>query len=619
MAQALSVPPFPGGLPQPQGYPTRGKKKYKINSSIKQRPLVVASWNVRTLQDTGLGARRCTTLIACELARYNIDIAALSETRLPDEGSLVEMGTGYKFFWSGLPTVARRIHGIGFADRTALLQSTQESTIAIDERLMTLRLPLAKNRFATFVRVCSPTLESSDDIKDRFYDTLYSTLQRISQNGNVILLGDFNARVGRNPDIWHGVIGHHGVGNMNSSGRRLLSLCSELGLAITNTFFQLRDMHKTFWMHPKSKHWRLIDYVIVRRHDLNEVQITRAMHGAECSTDHRLIRSILRLTVRPPARRQKPRHKLNVHAALIQSIRDELCNAIDQSLSHISTTTTLNCTSNLTMEWQALSSALLIASQSTLGNMERGNQDWLDDNAADICSLNNDKNAAHDALLQNPTYRTLHGRYSSMHESVQRKLRWVENNWWTRKAAQIQSYANIDDAKNFYNALKGVYGPRRFSLHPVRSTDGVLTKNKELILKRWAEYLQNLLNKVHTTDPDFLDDLPTLPIIPKLDDPPSFDEVEKVILSLKDYKAAGPDNILAEINKYGGCALHRSLLNFSLDCWSTKCLQQQWKSANIILVHKQKGDQAECGNSHGISLLSVAGKVLAKIMLTRLL
>ena len=98
VAQTLPVPPFPGGQPQPQGYPTRGRKKYKINSSIKQRPLVVASWNVRTLQDTGLGARRRTALIACELARYNIDIAALRETRLPDKGSLVEIWTGYTFF-----------------------------------------------------------------------------------------------------------------------------------------------------------------------------------------------------------------------------------------------------------------------------------------------------------------------------------------------------------------------------------------------------------------------------------------------------------------------------------------------------------------------------------------
>ena len=96
---------------------------------------MTASWNVRTLQDTGLGARHRTALIACELARYNIDMAALSETRLSDEDFLVEIGTGCTFFWSGLPIVARRIHGIGLAVRTALLQSTQESPIAIHERL----------------------------------------------------------------------------------------------------------------------------------------------------------------------------------------------------------------------------------------------------------------------------------------------------------------------------------------------------------------------------------------------------------------------------------------------------------------------------------------------------
>ena len=95
----------------------------------------------------------------------------------------------------------------------------------------------------------------------------------------------------------------------------------------------------------------------------------------------------------------------------------------------------------------------------------------------------------------------------------------------------MQSYANINDIKNFYEALKGVYGPSRLSLHPVKSLDGVLIKNKELILARLAE---NLLNNVHTTDPGFLDDLPTLSIIPKLGVPPSFDDVGKAILCRKD-------------------------------------------------------------------------------------
>ena len=151
-------------------------------------------------------------------------------------------------------------------------------------------------------------------------------------------------------------------------------------------------------------------------------------------------------------------------------------------------------------------------------------------------------------------------------------------------------------------------------MHPVRSTDGILIQNRELILEGWAEYLQNLLNKVHTTDPGYMDYLPILTIFTKFDDPPSFDEVEKAILSLKDNNAAGPDNITAEVIKYGGCALHGRLHNFIHDCWSTKCLPQQCKN-----VYKQIGDRAECGNSRGISLLSVAGKVLAKIMLTRLL
>ena len=77
----------------------------------------------------------------------------------------------------------------------------------------------------------------------------------------------------------------------------------------------------------------------------------------------------------------------------------------------------------------------------------------------------------------------------------------MENNWWMKNAAQIQSYASVNDANNLYEALNGVFGPNRFSLHPVRSIDGAQMKNEDMILTRWAEYLQHLLSKVHATDP----------------------------------------------------------------------------------------------------------------------
>ena len=123
----------------------------------------------------------------------------------------------------------------------------------------------------------------------------------------------------------------------------------------------------------------------------------------------------------------------------------------------------------------------------------------------------------------------------------------------------IQSYTDDNDTKSYYEAPKGVNGQIRFYLHLVRSIEGALIHNKDMILARWAKYEQSMLNKVHATEQAFLDDLPTQLIIPNLDDPPSLDKVKKAILSLNDNKAACPDNIPPEVFKYGGCALHQRL------------------------------------------------------------
>ena len=54
-----------------------------------------------------------------ELAKYNIDIAVLCETRFSESGSLNESGNlndlEYSFFWSGKPAGEKREAGVGFA------------------------------------------------------------------------------------------------------------------------------------------------------------------------------------------------------------------------------------------------------------------------------------------------------------------------------------------------------------------------------------------------------------------------------------------------------------------------------------------------------------------------
>ncbi len=90
----------------------------------------------------------------------------------------------------------------------------------------------------------------------------------------MIILGDFNARVGKDFSTWARVLGHHGTGKCNSS-LLLLTLCSEHQLTVTNTLFQKADKFKNTWVHPRFEQWHMVDYVIVRQRDHKDVHINR--------------------------------------------------------------------------------------------------------------------------------------------------------------------------------------------------------------------------------------------------------------------------------------------------------------------------------------------------------
>ncbi len=55
----------------------------------------------------------------------------------------------------------------------------------------------ANNQIATVVSAYAPTLDSEEEVKETFYACLDETLSRIPKKDKIILLGDFNARVGR--------------------------------------------------------------------------------------------------------------------------------------------------------------------------------------------------------------------------------------------------------------------------------------------------------------------------------------------------------------------------------------------------------------------------------------
>ncbi len=221
--------------------------------------LKLACCNIMTMLNSADSNRpqRRSALVAHELSHLNIDIAALSEVRFLDTGSLKEHGT-YTLYWSGKPQSKRRLSGVGFMIKNCIASKLENFPTGHSDRVISMRLPLRKKQYVTVFSVYSPDFSSGCCRKDeKFYTDLRNLVRNTPQMTR-------SFRVGQDSDAWKRVVGKHGVGNSNDNGRLLLEFCAELQLTITNTILQQKDSLKTTWMHPWSKHWHLIDYILVR-------------------------------------------------------------------------------------------------------------------------------------------------------------------------------------------------------------------------------------------------------------------------------------------------------------------------------------------------------------------
>ena len=192
---------------------------------------------------------------------------------------------------------------------------------------------------------------------------------------------------------------------------------------------------------------------------------------------------------------------------------------------------------------------------------------------------------------------------------------------WLRRADEIQGFADRNDMKNFYNSLKEVCGPTTSgSLAPLLSADGsTLITDKEKVLERWVEHFDSVLNRPSTINDEAIDRLPQVPVEETMDAISTLEEVQKAVRLLSSGKAPVSDSIPAVIYKEGDMVLTEKLHQLFQLIWQHETVPQDFKDASIIHLYKRKGNRQACDNHRGISLLSIAGKILARVLLNRLI
>ena len=107
----------------------------------------------------------------------------------------------------------------------------------------------------TVIRVYALTSNAEKAEVEWFYEDLHDLLELTPKKDVLLVIGDWNAKVGSQETP--GVIGKFGLGIWNEAGQRLIEFCQENTLVIANTLFQqhkrrLLHMDITRWSTPKS-------------------------------------------------------------------------------------------------------------------------------------------------------------------------------------------------------------------------------------------------------------------------------------------------------------------------------------------------------------------------------
>src|SRR5574337_799444 len=106
----------------------------------------------------------------------------------------------------------------------------------------------------TVIQVHAPTINTEEAEVEQFYEDLQDLLELTPKKDVLLIIGDWNAKVGSQETP--GVTGKFGLGTRNEAGQRLIEFCQENALVIANTLptTQEKTLHMdiTRWSTPKS-------------------------------------------------------------------------------------------------------------------------------------------------------------------------------------------------------------------------------------------------------------------------------------------------------------------------------------------------------------------------------
>jgi len=626
-----------------EGTRDRGEREGVCEEKREEAPrgsaIRVGTWNVQGI------ANKWLSLVGV-VESHQIDILGVCEHWMK-KGDTHKLGPNSRYMWFGKTDPEseseerkRGIGGVGFlvdsrvVDLVSIVQCPDSQ---YSSRHMWLKLRVNGN-VSVFVGVVYMPVENVvQGVKQAVLDEVAEQYGKLKQLGDVFILGDLNARVGKCAAKEVSVIGPFGEETRNRSGEMWIQFAKREGLMFFNG--RKRGGGVEFTRIGSDGRESVLDYIIGPENvwkggDVKRLAVAQGVNDF-IGSDHRLVYADLE--VRARVRREGKR--VRVETWRIRELREREREDREKVLEDFS-----GALKEELREWEEkMESGRFMENVESMYQSFRGGFDKaclrvvgksvkfvrpsvkrLPSVFKSLLELRNVVRKEAETSSSKDLFKTA----ASMSEKIKSLISKRNRLQWEAFCAEIKS--GEIGPREFYMLLKRAIGSQRGDAGGIRNSKGEIVNNGQEIREVWRDFFRELGNgeSQGVFDEVFKAQVEgRIPILEResfsvfqegLDGPISESEILEHLKGLRNFKAAGLDGIKNELLKLcageGGSSILSRLFNF---IWEKERLPEELTRGRIITLFKG-GDPFDCGDYRGITLLSVVYKLLSSILNSRL-
>jgi hypothetical protein len=161
-----------------------------------------------------------------------------------------------------------------------------------NDRLCKLRIKGKFNNLS-IISAHAPAEEKPDEEIEKFYEYLQTVHNKIPKHDIVIMLGDLNAKIGKE-DVYKNVAGKHTLHETRNGNREWICEYAIANGMKISTYYQHKRIHKGTWISPDGNTLNQIDHVIIDAKDKGVIEDVRTMRVLNCDSDNFFVKNIIK-------------------------------------------------------------------------------------------------------------------------------------------------------------------------------------------------------------------------------------------------------------------------------------------------------------------------------------